>query len=210
MTLRARSGTNGGHRILADRGLYAAALDGQAPFAYAHERNIFRQRVDCFFRPRLGPAPVPCDELLIAVGLLYAAMDNPVHFREYFICGTLPATRTLRAVVVRPAICEIFGCGNREEARQVANGAADRCDRVAQPLLHFRHTGAKRGVIGFSYSFEFWMGFKETNRHRTRFVEVQVNAHAIFSAASDQAPQALESFQVTLANSTVVRERREL
>src|SRR5687768_7232792 len=116
MAFCARTWPDGGDGILADGGFDTTTLDCQAPFTDAHERNAPGERCNRLFCPGVGPAPVPRDELLPSGRLLNTAMHERVHLGNHFVRRPLCAARTFCALVMRPAIGEILGRSNGEEA----------------------------------------------------------------------------------------------
>jgi len=205
----ALAGADGGNRVFANGRGHAAALDRHAPFADAHERNLGGKLRDNLLHPAIVPAPIPDDQLLAVAGLADAFVKGGVQLGNHLGGRTLAAARASLATAVRPAIGQVLGPADGEEARQPGNGAADGGHRRREPRAHFGHAGAQGGKVTRRHAFQTRARGKETHRAGTRLVQVEINAHPPPPGPLDQPAQIPQPRLVVLALPRIPRERRE-
>src|SRR4051812_44974075 len=124
MHARALARPDRGDRVLPHHAVHAAAADRKVPFADALQRCALRQTIDDSLRNLIAPSPVPSDKTRLAPCPLDAGLHQTVYLGDDGRCAAAVAARTLFAMVMRPAVREVLGGRDGEEASQIRRCAA--------------------------------------------------------------------------------------
>src|ERR1043166_239898 len=146
----------------------------------------------------------------VVVGALNSFRDKGVHIGDDFRGLFLRATRTTRAIAVRPAVRKIFGRSDCEEAAELRHPTANQFHSLAQPAIHFVIAGAERCVVALHCTFELGMRFKKFQRHCSRLIQIEINSDAVLMGAYRELAQVLQSLLVSGAELGLPWKRREL
>ena len=104
--------------------------------------------------------------------------DRGVDLGQNVRIGAIFAVSARLPSVVRGAIRQVLGCGNRKDASQIRDFAKDVRQSVAHPPAYRRLRRAKRNIWRLLDPCHFRAVLKERSRHRSRLVHVEIDADA--------------------------------
>ena len=91
---------------------------------------------------------------------------------------------------MRIAVCQVFGCGYREEAAELRRRFAQLGYRIRKVFLNLGSRGAESSLGTVGVAEQFGIFIKETHRHCAGFVHIKVNLYAELRGSCDKALKA--------------------